>query len=199
MAKAPRLGHGKSRLATAIGRVQAHRINRFLHRTTLRAAIDPRWETVLAVSPDAALTAALPGLWPAPGNVRRIPQGRGDLGARLSRRFSRERRPVAVIGADVPELTPAHIWAGFTALRRRAFAIGPAVDGGFWLFAARHPRRAAHAFEGVRWSSPHARADLLARLSAPAAVIATLPDIDTLADWRAFQTGKRSRRGVAGL
>ena len=192
-AKGPRLGAGKTRLARAIGQAQALRINRFLQARTLRAAQDPRWETMLLVGARRDLAAAFPGVWPAPARLPRKPQAPGDLGARLAAAFA-SRRPVAVIGSDCPELTPAAIARGFQALRRAPFVLGPAPDGGFWLFAARRGSTAQSAFTGVRWSSEHAAADLAARLPARLARINTLADIDEWEDWRAYRQRKRQSR-----
>ncbi len=195
MAKTPRLGGGKSRLAHDLGAAQAWRINRFLQARTLQAVGGGRWETVLAAAPDRDVRARLPGVWDgaACGHVRRIGQGGGDLGDRLARRFRAQARgPLAVIGADCPDLTRRHISAAFAALRRAPYAVGPTFDGGFWILAARVPRRAAQAFAHVAWSTPTACADLLAALDGPAVLLEKLADIDTGADWRGWV--QRSRR-----
>lgn len=182
MARTPRIGHGKSRLARETGRVETLRINRAMHAHTLRVAIDARWRTVLAVTPDRDVAAALPGVWPR--SVARIGQGGGDLGARMARVMCRTRGPVAIVGTDCPAMTRADIAAAFAALRRAPAAIGPAEDGGFWTLAARRARDVVHAFAGVRWSTAHAMADVLENLGTHAATLRTLRDVDTLADWR---------------
>jgi rSAM/selenodomain-associated transferase 1 len=182
MAKAPRVGMGKSRLAADLGRVEAWRINRALHALTLRVACDPRWRTLLCVTPDAATALDLPGVWPC--GLPRRPQGAGDLGARLARVLA-PRRNVAVIGTDCPMLTRAHIASAFAALKRTPFVLGPARDGGFWLFGARSGAAAARAMSDVRWSTPHAAADVLRNLGAGAVTrIAQLRDVDVAADLR---------------
>jgi hypothetical protein len=183
MAKAPRVGQGKSRLARDIGRVEAWRINRALHAHTLKLSRDARWQTILCVAPDNALHIHLPGIWPK--EVARLPQGRGELGARLARML-RRRRFVAVIGADCPGVSHGHIAAAFRALRQRPFALGPTPDGGFWILAARSGLTAARGMTPVRWSSAYAAADVMRNLGAEnVALLATLRDIDTGADLRA--------------
>ncbi len=185
MAKTPRIGHGKSRLAREAGRVAAWRINRFLHAHTMRIAGDARWTVVLAVSPDRDARVRLPGVWPA--CVSRCAQGRGDLGARMSRAMMHARGPVAVIGTDCPDATRRDIASAFAALRRAPVVIGAAPDGGFWILAARRGRDVAPAFRNVRWSSAHTLADVESKLRVRAVRLRTLPDIDTLEDWRAFR------------
>lgn len=184
MAKAPRLGHGKSRLARDIGRVEAWRINRRFNARTLRAALDPRWRSVLCVAPDRALALDLPGVWPHA--LPRIAQGHGDLGARMARAL-KQHRLVAMIGTDCPGLSHRHIATAFQALRRKPFVLGPTHDGGFWIIAARRGADAAQAMAGVRWSTQHAAQDVIANLGRERmALIATLQDVDSAADLSAF-------------
>lgn len=191
MAKAPRLGVGKTRLASEIGRVEAWRINRRLHAVTMRAAFDPRWDTVLCVMPDGAVTLRALGVWP--DRCVRIPQGRGDLGARMARAFRRY-RVVIMIGTDCPSLTRVHLASALGALRRRPFALGPAHDGGFWLLAARNGAEAAKAMAGVRWSTQHAAADVIANLGAErVALLKMLRDVDVVADLKPLQRSARRR------
>jgi rSAM/selenodomain-associated transferase 1 len=197
MAKAPRVGFGKSRLAAEIGAAEAWRINRALQTRTLREARDPRWRTLLCVTPDSAVALSLPGVWPRDeAGVVRVPQGRGDLGARMARALKGRRR-VAMIGVDCPALTGMHVARAFAALKRAPFALGPASDGGFWLIAARDGSEAARAMEGVRWSTRHAARDVVVRLGARnVAMLETLADVDTAADLRAQRSAMRASSGV---
>ncbi|MDX2234627.1 MAG: TIGR04282 family arsenosugar biosynthesis glycosyltransferase [Hyphomonadaceae bacterium] len=190
MAKTPRVGQGKSRLARAAGMATAWRVNRALNARTLRVARDPRWRTVIAVSPDRDVRVRLPGVWPP--DVDRRPQGRGDLGVRLARALCAARGAVAVIGTDCPEITRADIAAAFGLLRRAPVVVGPAADGGFWILAAREGRAVARAFHGVRWSSAHTLSDLEARLHRRPARLRVRADIDTLEDWRAWRARRRA-------
>ncbi len=193
MAKAPRVGVGKQRLARDIGKTEAWRINRGLHAATLRAARDARWRTLLCVTPDRAVSEVI-SVWPP--SVARVAQGGGDLGVRLARAMA-GRRTVAVVGTDCPEISVALIAVAFAALKRAPFALGPAHDGGFWLLAARSGDRAARAMTDVRWSTQHAAADVYANLGAEVAILPTLRDIDTGADLRAVQrSARRLSRGV---
>ena len=180
MAKTPRIGVGKTRLAREVGSVEAWRINRALQARTLRAAIDPRWRTLLCVTPDVAADLQLPGVWPR--GVERLAQGAGGLGERLARALA-PHRCVAVIGTDCRDITRAHIASAFAALRRMPFALGPAHDGGFWLLAARDGSAAAHAMCNVRWSTEHTAGEVIRNLGATnIALLATLRDVDVAAD-----------------
>lgn len=193
MAKAPRIGVGKTRLAAELGRTEAWRINRALQAHTMWVAHDGRWRTLLCVTPDNAVRERF-AVWPC--GLPRVAQGSGDLGARLARPLARRRR-VAIIGTDCPDLARAHIDTAFAALKRKPFVLGPAHDGGFWLLAARSGRAAARAMVGVRWSSAHAAADVLRNLGqANVALLPMLRDIDVAADWSAYRSAKRASSGV---
>jgi len=96
--------------------------------------------------------------------------------------------PVIIIGADIPEVTPAHIADGFRLLGRHDAVLGPAPDGGYWMIGLRRGGRAVPTglFQGVRWSTSHALQDTVASL-APLHVGfgATLRDVDEAADLQA--------------
>jgi hypothetical protein len=194
MLRAPGVGRGKSRLAAGVGRAEAWRIQRLLQARTLRIAHDRRWRTILCVTPDSAVRAPISG-WPA--RMERIVQGPGDLGARLSRAL-RGRKDVAVIGTDCPQLTRGHIAEAFAALKRAAFAIGPCTDGGFWILAARDGDAAAGAMAGVRWSCAQTLDDVLGRLGALPAELATLRDVDTAADLATLRRARSLKTTKSG-
>lgn len=185
MAKAPALGRGKTRLARAVGRAAALRINRALQAHTLRVACAGSWNVLLAVAPEPARFLRLPGVWPA--HVVRRSQGVGDLGARMKRVMGPIGGQVAVIGTDCPEISARDIACAFRALGRAPVAVGPTTDGGFWILAARRASDVVHAFAGVRWSSAHTLDDLERSLRVRAVRLRTLSDIDTIDDWRAFR------------
>ena len=182
-ARAPRLGAVKRRLARGIGAMAALRFYRAQLAATLRAARDPRWQLVLAATPDRARAR-----WPA--QVPRQPQGHGDLGARMLRALSRHRRAV-LVGSDIPGLTRDDLAAAFRALGRADAVIGPAEDGGYWLVGF-SPRRPAKPFADVRWSTRHALADTLANFAGRrVALLRRLRDVDTAADLAAIRRARR--------
>jgi len=178
MARAPRLGAGKRRLARDVGALAAWRFQRRMLRQVLRRlGDDPRWTTWLAVTPDRAVRM------PAhrAGRTRVIPQGAGGLGARMERLLrAGPPGPMVVVGSDIPDLGAGHVAQAFRALGRHDWVFGPAVDGGYWLVGARRRRAPWRTFDAVRWSSRHALADSLANLKgARVALLEALHDVDT--------------------
>jgi uncharacterized protein len=190
MAKAPVAGAVKTRLAREIGVAQATRFARGSAVALLeRVGHDPRWRTILAVTPDAE---AAPPCWPP--WVPRMPQGRGDLGARMQRIFDvLPPGPVLIVGTDVPGIRPSHIAQAFRLLGGHDAVLGPAADGGYWLVGLRRRPRTLQIFADVRWSGPHALADTLANLEGcSVALAATLSDVD---DAHAFAASAARFRG----
>jgi glycosyltransferase A (GT-A) superfamily protein (DUF2064 family) len=113
-----------------------------------------------------------------------MPQGGGDLGARMQRIFdAAPPGPAVIIGTDVPHIAPAHIAAAFRLLGRHDAVFGPAADGGYWLVGLKRRPRLLRPFDGVRWSTAHALSDTLANLRGLSiGEVATLTDVDTAAD-----------------
>ena len=150
--RAPRLGAVKQRLAAGIGMVEARQFyvettNRILRRITA----NPRWEVWLGVTPDQAASSGR--YWP--DSLRRFPQGCGDLGVRMARalRFF-PRRPVVLVGSDIPDISEFHIAEAFSTLGRCDLTFGPARDGGYWLVGARDAAMVQGLFRDIKspWS-----------------------------------------------
>jgi len=193
MVKAPRPGRVKTRLARDIGEMPAVRFHRHNTSMVIWRLRDPRWRLVLAVAPEAAHTARW---WP--GDLPRISQGQGDLGARMAYVFTQASAgPALIIGSDIPGVTAGRIARAFDALRGADAVIGPAPDGGYWLIGLWRGPGPRGMFEGVRWSGPHARADTIANLEARSLRVALadeLSDVDDAASYRA--TGAANARVI---
>ncbi|MEO1562121.1 MAG: TIGR04282 family arsenosugar biosynthesis glycosyltransferase [Pseudomonadota bacterium] len=183
MVKEPRPGRVKTRLGRDIGMVSAawwfrHQTQRLIRRLSA----DPRWDTVICVSPD--VEGARSRVWPA--HLAIWLQGRGDLGDRMGRIFREAPGgPAIIIGADIPGITRQDIWVGFQALGENGAVIGPAPDGGYWLIGMKRgsapvPRG---LFNDVRWSTEDARDDTIASLrNVSVATLRELRDVDRAED-----------------
>ena len=188
-AKQPRIGRVKSRLARDIGRVPAWRFYRAqLAGLLRRLGRDPRWRCWLAVTPDAASRRHR---WSAGWRV--LPQGQGDLGARMLLAFKRmPPGPALLVGSDIPEVSRGPVAAAFRLLHRHDAVLGPAGDGGYWLIGLNQNARSRRLdLSAVRWSGPHALADTRRAMGGlSVGLTAMLEDIDTGADlarWRERQ------------
>jgi glycosyltransferase A (GT-A) superfamily protein (DUF2064 family) len=149
MAKVPVAGGAKTRLSRETGVATAIRFARQAAAALLqRVAPDPRWHTILAVSPDAG-----PASRGWPRGIPRVGQGRGDLGRRMQHIMEcTPPGPVVIVGTDVPGITPGDIAEAFRRLGRHDAVFGPAADGGYWLVGLKRRPRLLHPFASVRWS-----------------------------------------------
>ncbi|WP_170533580.1 TIGR04282 family arsenosugar biosynthesis glycosyltransferase [Ruegeria atlantica] len=181
MVKEPHPGRVKTRLGRDIGMVGAAWWFRHQTKSLIRRLRDPRWQIVLAVSPDReGLNSRI---WPV--DLLRVPQGNGDLGDRMGRMLrDMPKGPICLIGADIPGITRGHIARAFKALGSAQMVFGPAPDGGYWLVGAqRYGAMPTNLFRDVRWSTEHALADTL--VSIPGTRVAFLDhlrDVDTVVD-----------------
>ena len=183
-ARAPRLGAGKRRLAAEAGDIAALRFEyAMLGLLSRRLGHDRRWRLRVAVTPDRSVGRRR--LWPRAAALR--PQGAGDIGARMRSALAFcPPGPVVLIGADIPAVEARHIAEAFRLLGKYDIVFGPAADGGFWLVGARRVPRLPPLFGTVRWSGPHALADVLANLPRRVSVgfAARLDDVDDAAALR---------------
>lgn len=183
MVKEPRPGRVKTRLGRDIGMIDAAWWFRHQARHVIRSLQDPRWQMILAVSPDAQGLQSR--VWPHA--LPRMPQGHRDLGRRMAGLFRQAPKgSVCIIGADIPNLSRAHIACAFARLGANDAVFGPATDGGYWLVGLKHAHNPARRmFDGVRWSTEHALSDTLATLPGlRVALVDTMQDVDTLSDLR---------------
>jgi rSAM/selenodomain-associated transferase 1 len=190
LARVPRYGSAKRRLAASVGAAEARRAYLAMISSVLRTASQaPFWTTRVAVTPDDGVAARC-WHW---CDVRAA-QRAGDLGARMARALAENSGTgsTIVIGADIPEMTRANIRGAFRLLRANDVVFGPAADGGYWLVGVRQglpPQTINHLFRDVRWSTSHALEDTRrnVRPGLRIAFAATMRDIDTSSDLAAWR------------
>ena len=191
MVKEPHPGRVKTRLGRDLGMTTSAWWFRHQSARLIRRLRDPRWELILAVAPDVeGLTSRV---WPS--DLLRIPQGQGDIGDRMGRILRHmPPGPVCIVGADIPDITRAHIHQAFQSLGSHESTFGPAADGGFWLVGMKRSAPPPHRlFQGVRWSTQYALADTIATLpDHRIAKVATLSDVDTAEDLPSLRVGPGS-------
>jgi rSAM/selenodomain-associated transferase 1 len=190
LAKAPHPGKVKTRLLPALSPVEAAEIHRACLADTLRMVSQvksaERWLLVAGSAGGARRLARQLGL----GRSWRVAvQGRGDLGARLSRWFrqmaGREPRRVVAVGADSPWIGASLLRRALAVLARRDVVLGPARDGGYFLIGAR--RWMPNLFRGVSWGTGRVLQQTRRRLSRAgiqAGFLATDFDLDRPEDLR---------------
>lgn len=149
-AKTPGLTPVKTRLAAGIGQPAADEFYDLCLNAVERTVQDcladrSEWVARWAVAEKAGVADPR---WTALGARH---TGEGDLGRRLWRiyeglRFVHGR--VLLIGTDSPQITPAMLAQAAELLLETDFVLGPARDGGFWLFGGRR------AMPKAVWKTP---------------------------------------------
>jgi rSAM/selenodomain-associated transferase 1 len=181
MARYPRVGEVKTRLAAAIGPERACDLYRaFMADIDARFRAGPRtliWMYAPAEADFAALIAP---------EARCLPQQGDDLGARMHRCFERlcaagfER--VVMIGADVPHVRDEWLAEAEERLDTADVVLGPSLDGGYYLIAMCVPH---DVFSGVAMSTALVLAQTRAKAAAAGLRVHLLPqsfDVDETAD-----------------
>jgi rSAM/selenodomain-associated transferase 1 len=147
-AKAPVVGHVKTRLATEIGAGRAAELHRAFATDSLARLKE---FTIVA---DLQLHTDIPTDAWSELDVAREVQTPGDLQLKLlhalGRGLAAGRPQVIVFGSDSPTLPHAHVQRLLDSTADVAF--GPCEDGGYYAIACRriHP----NMFAGVVWSTP---------------------------------------------
>ncbi|NOZ69686.1 MAG: glycosyltransferase [Deferribacteres bacterium] len=182
IAKYPEKGKVKTRLKGLISdnkRVELY-VN-LLNQTMHKLGKIPGIDTFIAFAPESA------GEYFSRFNVRLIPMQEGDLGAGMFHAFrevfNAGYEKAALVGADIPDISPSIILSAFDALSGSDLVYGPAKDGGYYLVGMRKLIR--EVFRDVPWSSEKTLRKSLyqaGRYGYSVALIEILNDIDTIDD-----------------
>lgn len=194
MVKTPGRSPVKSRLAADCGALYAaswHRRAALAVAAVARAACEASGATAYWAVAEAHAQDAWPGL-PS------IAQGEGGLGERMARVHAHlvaSHGRGLLLGADTPQLTvaliePALQWLDAPVPR---LALGPAQDGGFWLFGG-NTAPPQDAWAAVRYSTPDTAREFVASMDGCGQwrTLATLLDVDHGADLGAVLAALRA-------
>lgn len=187
--KTPGLSPVKTRLARTIGAERAQAlylacadaVSELLQQFQRTSGVRCLW----AIAEDDSLA---PAFWAARGGLGWIMQGDGGLGlrmARVHRQLVRADGFGVLIGADAPQLRiemlqQAVDWLHASQARQ---VLGPAEDGGFWLYGGNRNAPAA-LWESVTYSQPRTASEFQAALEAYGdwRTLPALSDLDTVED-----------------
>ncbi len=181
MARYPRPGMVKTRLASEIGAVKACSLYlSFLKDLAQRFAVSPP-TLFWAYTPAGANFASLPWV-----KAESFPQQGLTLGERMynvmRRMLDRGFARVIILGSDSPHVPRQRLSQAFTALEDHDIVLGPATDGGYYLVGM---HECHDIFSGISWSSPEVLADTverIRRIGLSMALVEETFDIDELAD-----------------
>lgn len=139
-----------------------------------------------AVAEEKALDAKV---WKQFGKIY---QGTGSLGERLAYVHEALRNSyegIIFLGADSPQIEADDLRMAINAImEQKAIAVGPSIDGGFWLWGS-GKKLESHFWKNIQYSSASTLKELRASLQAEAPIFSlrTLRDVDHLEDLLALR------------
>jgi rSAM/selenodomain-associated transferase 1 len=193
-ARLPERGRVKTRLAADVGDERALAIYESMLRDLVRGIGDS--------SPDLEIEFLWPPTPAANGTLLRrafahhsvAMQTGATLGDRLSMAFSERfffhrTKKIIAIGVDDPLLPRELIDHAFALLDSCEYVVGPATDGGYYLFGCRALSFDPSVFAGIEWGTSSVLQATLARIAAMSRTVALLPermDVDTAEDLQRY-------------
>lgn len=200
---------GLSPIKTRLGRVIGTRAAEEFYALSVEATQDVSAEAMrLASSVSLDLTAYWAIAEPAGSShpmwhqFKIVFQGNGELGERLSHVYGdllREYDFVLLIGADCPQMPWQYIIEAASFLRDggNRFVIGPAIDGGFYLFGGNVPL-SEKLWTSVPYSQSNTTVELMREIRALGEIreLLSLVDIDTIDDLQALAGEGRDNAGL---
>lgn len=176
--KTPSLSPVKTRLAAGIGNTAAQQFYllsiKAIKETVKSINASPYW----AVGEQNGINELL---WQ---DFPRLYTGEGNLGQRqhhIYQMLLKEHEHVLLIGADTPQISTGILEQAIIALNTNDFVIGPASDGGYYLFGGSVPTQ-QNIWTSVPWSTNSTLECLEEGLPSKPYHIPLLTDVDTKLD-----------------
>lgn len=180
--KTPGVSPLKTRLAATVGTEKAiefyQQSLKCIINTLQNVDITPHWAVAEKESLDNPL-------W---SNFNRLHTGEGGLGERQSyiyHELLKTHDGVLLIGGDAPQISEKIIQQAMLSLEgdneNKDYVIGPANDGGYYLFGGRKPV-ASEVWSSTPWSHEKTRETFIAQLDSKPTELNSLTDVDTEED-----------------
>ncbi len=190
MARVPREGRVKTRLAVGIGNEKALEVYTSLLRYTLEvvASVDSYRFLYLDGESEALPESAHLTCF----EIRKqTGSGLGEKMYHALRAHTSDNRPTLIIGTDCPYLKAGHLEQAFDALNDTDFVIGPARDGGYYLLGGRSfPEE---LFNNMSWSTPMVFRETVLRITGLLASYRLLEPLSDIDDEASLQKWEDSR------
>lgn len=188
--KFPTPGTVKTRLGKTIGMDKAAEIYIKLVERTVSACNSADFDTIFCIEPYCELEKFKN--WLGHDKIF-IEQHGNDLGERMlncfTDVFAMEYDKCAVTGTDIVGLDKKLLNTAFSALDAADCAIGPALDGGYYMIAFRNGSLAPFIFKNMEWSTDRVYNETVGRLDNSGTeyfIAQALPDVDTEDDLKLY-------------
>lgn len=185
----PELGKCKTRLAKTLGDQAALEIYKYLLNHTAQTSKKVSVDRFVFYSNQIMSN----DIWNSDFFIKKSQTGT-DLGERMENAFSElfqlGYEKCLIIGSDLLDLNAEIISEGFQKLNQHDYVIGPALDGGYYLFGMKklHPK----IFKNKAWGTESVREETLNDLQDyNLHLLKTLNDIDTFEDMAHYQQLKQ--------
>ncbi len=176
--KTPSLSPIKTRLAKTIGKEKAEEFYRLSLNAVAKTAQEIDAKIYWAVAEKEGVNNPI---W---SEFESTHTGKGELGERQYNIYSallENHKNVILIGADTPQISANIINQAIEALKQNDFVIGPANDGGYYLFGGRK-KVELDIWNTVPWSSNTTREIFESLLPSKPAHLEFLTDVDSCND-----------------
>jgi rSAM/selenodomain-associated transferase 1 len=125
------------------------------------------------------------------GNFDNFLQVEGDLGVKMQRAFEEKfeegYEKIVLIGSDTPHISNEIINDSFKELENNDIALGPSLDGGYYLIAFNKKTFQDEVFKHISWSTSKVLEQTLQKLNTKNVYLhEILNDIDILDDLKEF-------------
>ena len=176
----PELGKVKTRLSKSTGDQVALEIYKFLLNKTNQVTKQVSADKIVYYSEKITKH----DIWSSNLYKKEVQHG-SDLGAKMKNSFQaafeNKYDKVLLIGSDLYDLEPCHIYEAFKKLDTNDVIIGPASDGGYYLIGLKklHPK----IFKNNNWGTSTVREDTLKDLEkVDVHLLPILNDVDVIED-----------------
>ena len=148
-ARRPEISIGKSRLKKKIGKILGSNFyHNNLSNLLRKLNSDKRINITLCVTPDSSTK-----YWPRyiSPKIKRISQGKGDIGEKMSKILNMNKEKKILIGSDIPKISTKILVKTWKQLNHCNVILGPAYDGGFWLIGFANRTNIKKLFKNINW------------------------------------------------
>jgi len=184
--KNPEKGKVKTRLASAMGHEMAVKLYRRFLLEMLSTLNRGTFLFYLCFHPGDSLNDLKHWLG---DHYLYTPQNGENLGERMKNGFMEAFavgfKRVVLIGSDIPDLSLEIIEEAFHSLQEKDAAIGPSLDGGYYLIGFKDKSFSPQVFKGIPWSTERVFDETMKVLKQGSLAVHILPslrDIDTIDD-----------------
>lgn len=183
----PELGKVKTRLAREVGDERALEIYEKLLSHTKMISLPLEVEKFVFYADEVSEK----DIWTGK-EFHQEQQIKGNLGEKmksaLEEVFSRNIQRVCIIGSDCMELTSEILENAFLSLHHHDIAIGPSLDGGYYLIGMK--KLHSKLFDDIKWSTASVFNETMQKARQKKLSVFELPklsDIDYKEDWERYE------------